>query len=234
LDTLPDGSLELEDEAMGVGGRIGILLEPTDTLRFGLVYQTPIKLNFHTKPEFDDLGPGLEFLAPLVLNDLDLSMTLPQQVMGSVFFQATDTLDLMANLGWQEWSEFARDIVTVHTAGQRELGTSIDYDDTWHVAIGARYALTPAWKVSAGIAYDSSIADDDARSATLPVDRAWRYAGGVSYDYDQDMNIGLGYEYIDLGKAELDSTRGPLSGTLEGEYETNAIHVINLTFIYTF
>jgi long-chain fatty acid transport protein len=234
LNTLPDGSMEIEDTAFGIGGRLGMLVEPRSDLRIGLVYQTPIQLDFSDSPDFDNLGPGLAFLAPRALDTIDMSMTLPQQVMASVMFQATDRLDLMANVGWQDWSEFGQDIVTVHTQGQTELTTSIDYDDTWHVAVGTRYALTPQWRVSAGVAYDSSMADDDTRSPTLPVDRTWRYAGGVHYVWSEDLKLDLGYEYIDAGKAEIDVERGPLAGRLQGDYAPNAIHVINLSIAYRF
>lgn len=234
LPALPDGSMKIEDTTFGIGGRLGVLVEPRNDLRIGLVYQTPIQLDFSDSPDFDNLGPGLAFLAPRALDTLDMSMTLPQQVMASVMFQATDKLDLMANIGWQDWSEFGQDIVSVHTAGQRELTTNIDYDDTWHFAVGTRYALTPQWRVSAGVAYDSSMADDDTRSPTLPVDRTWRYAGGVHYAWSDDLKLDLGYEYIDMGKAEIDVERGPLAGRLQGDYGPNAIHVINLSVAYRF
>lgn len=234
LNSLPDGSMKIEDSTFGIGGRLGMLVEPRDDLRIGLVYQTPIQLDFSDSPDFENLGPGLAFLAPRALDNLDMSMTLPQQVMASVMFQATDRLDLMANIGWQDWSEFGQDIVTVHTAGQNELTTNIDYDDTWHFAVGTRYALTPQWRVSAGVAYDSSMADDDTRSPTLPVDRTWRYAGGVHYAWSNDLKLDLGYEYIDMGKAEIDVERGPLAGRLQGDYGPNAIHVINLSVAYRF
>ena len=234
LPALPDGSMKIEDTTFGIGGRLGVLVEPRSDLRIGLVYQTPIQLDFSDSPDFDNLGPGLAFLAPRALDTIDMSMTLPQQVMASVMFQATDKLDLMANVGWQDWSEFGQDIVSVHTAGQNELTTSIDYDDTWHFAVGARYALTPQWRVSAGVAYDSSMADDDTRSPTLPVDRTWRYAGGVHYAWSEDLKLDLGYEYIDTGKAEIDVERGPLAGRLQGDYDPNAIHVINLSIAYRF
>lgn len=234
LPALSDGSMKIEDTTFGIGGRLGMLVEPRSDLRIGLVYQTPIQLDFSDSPDFEGLGPGLAFLAPRALESLDMSMTLPQQVMASVMFQATDRLDLMANVGWQDWSEFGQDIVTVHTAGQNELTTSIDYDDTWHFAVGARFALTPQWRVSAGVAYDSSMADDDSRSPTLPVDRTWRYAGGVHYAWSEDLKLDLGYEYIDTGKAEIDVERGPLAGRLQGDYDPNAIHVINLSIAYRF
>lgn len=234
LPALSDGSMKIEDTTFGIGGRLGVLVEPRSDLRIGLVYQTPIQLDFSDSPDFEGLGPGLAFLAPRALDTIDMSMTLPQQVMASAMFQATDRLDLMANVGWQDWSEFGQDIVTVHTAGQNELTTSIDYDDTWHFAVGARYALTPQWRVSAGVAYDSSMADDDVRSPTLPVDRTWRYAGGVHYAWSEDLKLDLGYEFIDTGKAEIDVERGPLAGRLQGDYDPNAIHVINLSIAYRF
>jgi long-chain fatty acid transport protein len=234
LDTLPDGSLEIEDTAFGIGGRVGALMEATDSLRFGLVYQSPIQLDFSDEPGFEDLGPGLSFLASRAFDTVDLDMTLPQQVMASVFFKASDRLDLMANIGWQDWSEFGQDIVTVHTAGQSELTTDIDYDDTWHFAAGVRYALTPKWRVSAGVAYDSSMASDDVRSPSLPVDRTWRYAGGVHCAWSEVLELDLGYEYIDTGSAEFDVERGPLAGRLQGDYAPNAIHAVNLSVAYRF
>ena len=234
LNALPDGSMKIEDSTFGIGGRLGVLVEPRGDLRIGLVYQTPIQLDFSDSPDFDDLGPALAFLAPRALDTLDMSMTLPQQIMASVMFQATERLDLMGNIGWQDWSEFGQDVVTVHTAGQNELTTSIDYTDTWHFAVGTRYALTPQWRVSAGVAYDSSMADDDTGSPTLPVDRNWRYAGGVHYAWSEDLKLDLCYEFIDLGKAEIDVERGPLAGRLQGDYGPNAIHVINLSIAYRF
>ncbi|MDY0228469.1 MAG: outer membrane protein transport protein, partial [Desulfomicrobium apsheronum] len=62
LNALPDGSMKIEDSAFGIGGRLGMLVEPRNDLRIGLVYQTPIQLDFSDSPDFDDLGPGLAFL----------------------------------------------------------------------------------------------------------------------------------------------------------------------------
>lgn len=234
LNNLPDGSMEIEDSTLGIGGRLGALLDVTDRLRVGLVYQTPIQLDFSDSPDFDGLGPALGVLAPLALANLDMSMTLPQQVMCSLFFQATDRLDLMFNVGWQDWSEFGQDLVSVYTANQNKLTVDVDYDDTWHLALGARYAITPQWRVSLGAAYDSAMADDDVRSPALPVDRNWRYAGGVHYAWSDDLNVDLGYEYFDGGSADIDLERGPLAGRIQGDYGTNAIQVVNLGVSYRF
>jgi long-subunit fatty acid transport protein len=89
---------------------------------------------------------------------------------------------------------------------------------------GARYALTQQWRVSAGVAYDSS----------LPVDRTWRYAGGVHCVWSEALRLDLGYEYIDTRSAEIDAERGPLAGRLQGDYAPNAIHAINLAVSYRF
>jgi len=74
------------------------------------------------------------------------------------------------------------------------------------------------------VAYDSS----------LPVDRTWRYAGGVHCVWSEALRLDLGYEYIDTRSAEIDAERGPLAGRLQGDYAPNAIHAINLAVSYRF
>ena len=58
--------------------------------------------------------------------------------MFSVYHELNDRLALLANLGWQDWSEFGK--VDVSLSGtSTDLTTDLDYQDIWHFALGARY-----------------------------------------------------------------------------------------------
>ena len=42
------------------------------------------------------------------------------------------------------------------------------------------------------------------------------------------------YEYVSLGKAPINTTRGPLAGPLQGDYESNSLNVIGFTVSHRF
>jgi long-chain fatty acid transport protein len=56
LDGGPDGSLKFEDSEPGVGGMVGIMLEPWHGGRFGVTYISPVKLDFKDTPSTSNIG----------------------------------------------------------------------------------------------------------------------------------------------------------------------------------
>jgi len=165
---------------------------------------------------------------------VDLEMNIPQMVMVSGYHELTDRLAIMANIGWQEWSEFGKSDITISSQTTTSLTQDRNYDDTWHFALGMQYRIADPWLLSAGIAYDESPVDDEDRTPDLPLDRQIRYAVGAQYDWDDDIAFGFAYEYIDAGKAEIDQFRGPLAGRLVGEYDTNEIHIFAFNLSWKF
>ncbi len=65
-------------------------------------------------------------------------------------------------------------------------------------------------------------------ATNAPIDRQLRYAAGVQYDWNANVTLGLAYTLVDAGDADINQTRGPLSGTLQGDYSTNQIHFVNV------
>ncbi len=53
------------------------------------------------------------------------------------------------------------------------------------------------------------------------MDRQIRYAVGAQYQWNERMNVGGAFEYIDLGDAKIDDPT-----LLTGEYEENRIFMI--------
>jgi long-chain fatty acid transport protein len=233
LDGLPDGELKLEEDDVGYGFNLGLLLEPRDGTRFGITYRSEVDLEFDDALSIRRLGPTLSAALGCVLGaDVDLYMTIPQAVMVSGYHELTDRLAVMDNIGWQEWSQFGKSDITISSQTTTSLTQDRNYEDTWHFAFGVQYRIADPWLLSAGIAYDESPFDNDDRTPDLPLDRQIRYAVGTQYDWDDDVTFGFAYEYLDAGDAKIDQFRGPLAGRLEGEYYTNEIHffAINLSW----
>lgn len=233
----PDGQIKAKDDDVGYGYNLGLLLEPTEALRFGITYRSDIDLDFKDVMSSTGLGQNLERLlnrTGLPGSKVDLSLTIPQAVMVSGYYQLNPCWALMANVGWQDWSRFGMPELAIHSTTSVSGTADLDYEDTYHVALGAHYRINPQWLWMAGIAYDSSPLKKKNRSPVLPLDRTVRYATGAQYEWSENITVGGAYEFIDLGDAAINTSRGPLSGDLKGEYDTNYANVVALYVIYTF
>ena len=82
-----------------------------------------------------------------------------------------------------------------------------------HVGLGAYYRVAETWLLMVGWAYDSSpISKSKDRSPILPVDRQFRYAAGVQYDWSKDFTVGAAYTLIDAGDSKINKEGTPLTG----------------------
>jgi long-chain fatty acid transport protein len=140
----------------------------------------------------------------------------------------------MGNIGWQDWSEFGKKDLTLRSTTSTTLTQDLDFDDTWHFALGAQYRFAERWLWSVGAAYDTSPTDEDNRTPSLPLDRQIRIGTGIQYDWNKNITVGVAYEYLDAGDAKIDQQGGPLQGPLKGEYDTNAINFFAVNLIWKF
>ena len=243
LDGGGDGRLKLKDTDAAPGWNLGLLLEPSTSTRVGLTYISKVDLKFKDQPSFHGTGPTLD--AALKLSGLknaesQFDFTLPNQVMLSAYHDLTPALAIMADLGWQNWSEFGQIGVSIDTTTATgtslSKSTSVDanFQDTWHTALGVRYRLDSRWSVSTGFAYDSSPVTNSDRSIVLPLDRQYRYALGLTYDWRKNITFGAAYTYMDAGSAPVNQTGGTLKGDLKGRFKDDVFHILALNMNWKF
>ena len=236
---LPDGTLKIDSDDLGYGYNLGILLQPTKSSRVGLTYISKVKLKFDDVAKVKDVPPSAPVwtaIASRINNSkLDMEWTIPQAVNASIYQQLTDKLAIMANVGWQDWSQFGNIGVDLSN-DSIDGGKTIDagFKDTWHGALGLHYRCAEPWLWQAGFAYDSEPVETKHRSPILPLDRQYRYATGIEYTYDKDITLGFDYTFIDAGKSKIDQNRGPLAGHLVGEYDPNYINAFGLRMNWKF
>jgi long-chain fatty acid transport protein len=136
---LSDGRLKIEDDDTAFGFNLGILVTPLSNTRFGLTYRSELDLEFKDVATLSNIGPvlqGLLNLSGVADNKVDIDMTIPQAVMLSGYHQLTDSWALMGNIGWQEWSEFGKQDLTLRSTTSKTFTQDLDYDDIWHFALG--------------------------------------------------------------------------------------------------
>jgi long-chain fatty acid transport protein len=227
LPFLSDGQIKVEDDDVGFGGNVGILVEPRDGTRFGLTYRSKVELDFKDVASLRGIGPLLNAAltrSGLAGSKADLEMNIPQMVMFSGYHELTDRFAVMGNIGWQKQSEFGKTNVSISSTNSKSFTADRNFDDTWHFAVGLQYRIKEPWLFSLGFAYDKSPVDDDDRTPDMPVDRQLRYGTGIQYEWNKDITLGFAYEYLDAGDADINQNKGPLAGRLVGDYKTNEIH----------
>ena len=233
----PDGNLKIEDSDWTYQVNLGVLMEPRKGTRFGLTYLSEGDLEFKDKPNFSNLGPGLEAILRangLLDAEIKIEFTMPQALMLSAYHELTDHLAIMGNLGWQDWSQFGKVGVAVTSEDSSSLTIDRDYKDTWHVAFGAQYRVAQPWLLTAGVSYDSSMMDDEDRTPDLPLGETWRFGLGARHDWSKKLAFGLGYTFLWSGDLDMDVNRGPLAGRVSGTYENTSMSFINLYLNWKF
>lgn len=239
IGSTPDGKLKIDQDDVGYGYNVGILLEPVPGTRFGLTYRSEVDLEFDDSISAQNLSPGLSAILDKILGptrEVDLELTVPQAVMFSVYQQLSDQWIVLGNIGWQEQSEFGRSNISLKASTSTSLTADRHFDDTYHFALGTQYRCAPGWLLSVGIAYDESPVNTQYRTPDMPLDRQWRYAAGIQYELSDDLTIGAAYTFLDAGKAEISQSDAdnPLRGELTGDYQSNYLNFFNVNVIYRF
>ena len=222
-----DGQLKLEDNAWGYGANVGLMYQVDEGTRFGLTWTSQVDLNFKAPAEFSGLDNGLNFILGnrgLLNANVKMDVKVPQTIMGSAFVTLNDKWAMLGSVGWQQWSKFGQVTVGIEdTNNPQSLTTDLDYNDTWHVALGAQYQLSEPWKLSFGIAWDSNFQSGDV-SPMLPTNASWRYGIGAEQTLSKTSRWGVAAELSWGGTLDVDNTsalgvnaggRGNVSGSYE-------------------
>ncbi len=205
-----------DDGDWDFGARLGVLYEPTRTTRFGLTWVSEANYDFDVNGSvtIDPDGP-LGLIGPITVTiPMAAGITAPQQVMGSVYHRMNNRWALMGNLGWQDWSEFAE--ATLETEGGTAT-SSLLLQDTWHAAVGVQYTLNEKTRLNAGVAYDTSMYEDQSQSSfAIPSGATWRLGAGVQYALSPQSDLGVAVQYAD---AEGNASQSVLvSGSYDNPY----------------
>jgi long-chain fatty acid transport protein len=219
----PEGELEISGaDDIAFNFNVGVLIEPCDRWRFGVIYRS--KIDFEMDGDFDlsDTPPIFRALG-LTDGDVQVDIPIPQMVRASVYHQLTDAVALMADVGWEDWSEM--DFTPITGPGGTTVSVPRKWHDTWHFGLGTEWRVAPRWLLQTGVAFDTSpVRDRHHNLPDMPADRQWRFSAGVVHDWSERVQFGLNYTYADYGRAPIDASNA--FGRLAGDYEDYALHVV--------
>ncbi len=203
----------IDGDSWDVGISASVLWEPADTTRFGLRYRSEI---------------GHDLSGDLTVNaatPISTSFTLPMSLTLSAYHEFNETVAVVADIGWTDWSAFDHNVITFTGAG---VSTELprNFKDTWNLSLGAHIMASENWTIRFGAGYTSSAVDDQNRTPDLPVDEQVRASFGLDYKINEQWSVGGSYTFLWMGDNNIDQTR-PLSGRIAGDYDA-AVHIFGI------
>lgn len=218
-----DGFAEVQGDDTGIGWTAGIHWRPTDNFAIGLSHRSEIDLELEGDADFDvpaNVVPILGVGAPgqYVDTDVTAKLTTPSITTLSVAWQVNDTFALMADVSATDWHSL-HTIDIDYASPQPTTSELYDWEDSMFYSIGAEWALSEAFTLRAGLAYDETPVPDETRAPRLPDnDRNW-YSVGLTWAPSDALDVSASYTRIQIDDPELDveSTSGShLVGDAEG------------------
>lgn len=245
------GHGKVEADSWDWGFNLGVMISPTDKLRFGLAYRSAIEHDAEGTTKIN--GIPLAALGDLDGQTFGMSTTIktPDTVMLTGTWEATDQLRLSGLIRWANWSNFeelniendvpANILSKVSAMGLdssmlTKLDVVNDWKDTWLFSVGADYKINSAFTVRGGIAYETSPVDDQStRMAVIPdTDRVW-LSLGASWYATKDLQFDVGATYLmGVGDTDLYSATKDKGGTKVGKYDSLDAYLLGVQMQYRF
>lgn len=241
------GHGKVEADSWDWGYNFGLMISPTDKLRFGLAYRSSIEHN----AEGDTKLSGMK-LPLLEGQNFGMSTTIetPDTIMLTGTWEATEKLRLSGLIRWANWSNFKElnienelplsvssslDSIPYGPAlkdGLSNIDIENDWQDTWLFSVGADYRINSAFTVRGGIAYETSPIDrQETRMAVIPdTDRLWLSLGASWYP-TQDLQFDIGGTYLmGVGDKDLYNSKGQKIG----KYDSLDAYLLGVQMQYRF
>lgn len=224
----------------------GVMVSPSDNLRFGLSYRSSAKVtargdySIRTKM----LGSGTV--------DGKGKLETPETVMFSGTWKALDNLRLSGLVRWANWKNF--DTMDFSANSQSELmgnlspaltnmgpllsNISIEnyWKATWLFTLGADWDVNEKWTIRGGIGLETDpIKDQTYRTAVIPDSKRLWLSCGFSYKPTKNWQIDVAYAHLrGIGNDEVWDHAGDKATKVIGHMEKTNAYMVGAGVQYQF
>jgi long-chain fatty acid transport protein len=226
---LPDGMVSIDKiDDWSAQGFAGLTWQITDKAMLGFVYRTKSEIELEGDLEFK----GIPLINKITgdPDEVGVDFDVVQLFAIGLAYDVSDSLRLILDLDYEEWSEFSDNYISVQSGA---ITTDLDraWEDTWHVGVAAIYKMNESI-VSAGVAYDSSPVDDEDRTFDLPADEQLKFGASYTRKVKDNLAYAIGLSYVWLGDGKIDQTAQGVR--VKGEFDTNYFVSIGGNMRYLF
>ena len=221
------------------GWNIGLLYEPSPSTRVGLAYRSKIKHKLTGDVRFERPNSGSALLngamaAGAPNGGVRADVELPDTVLVSASQVLSDQWTMLGDISWTGWSTL-KSLDIFRDNGNELSSETLEWRDTWRMALGANYAYSDKVLLKFGVAYDQSPVTTRHRLARLPDDNRVWLSIGSQYKLGPEMVIDVGYAhlFINSPKIDADGDNPAANGRLVGDYDV-AVDIVGVQLTYNF
>ena len=229
-----DGSVELEGDDWSWGYNLGLLYEPDRRTRLGLAYRSAITHDLEGEANFNVPGAVSALTATGRFQDggIAAELNLPDTLSLHAYHQISPRVALTGDVTWTNWSRFEELRVAFDDPVEPDNVQPENWRDTVRYSLGVNYALSSAWELRAGVAYDPSPVDDTYRSPRIPDNNRTWLAIGASFKASDSISFDIGYAHLFVDDSNIDLS-GSTSGNLRGKIDSD-VDVVGLQLTWKF
>ncbi len=230
-----EGLGTVEADSWAWGWNVGAIFQISPTTRLGVAYRSKIEHDLEGDVEFDRPVSGIPIVdagiaAQAADGDVDATVELPDTFTFSVSQMLSDKWEMLGDVSWTGWSSL-ESLDIYRTNGTLLSSETLEWRDTWRIALGANYKYSDTLKFRFGVAYDQSPVTSKYRLARLPdTNRTW-LALGMQYKPTPTSALDVGYAHLFINEASIDTDGGNAAakGTLVGDY-TASVDILGVQY----
>lgn len=218
LTPLPDGAVNLKGSAVKFGYNVGVYLQPTDQLSFGISYRSKVDMTvddgdaeFSNIPE--SLPPALAaFFSSKKANG---ALPLPASLNVGVAYQINEKLLVSADVNAVFWDAYEELSFTFEPIGVTQASKR-DWKNTLIYRLGAQYAACEKLDLRAGIYYDQTPTNDQYYSPETPGANKVGVSAGFSYKVGEHLSVDASLLYLKGDTQNTIDKNSPIGADAKG------------------
>ncbi len=210
---------ELSGDAFGLGGQAGVSYQPPALPQwsFGLVYRSPLELNFKGEADFDSPEAYRGSLPPD--GDVRTSLTLPQMVIAGVAFRPLPAWEIELDASWRGWSSYDR--LDVELPDGQVQSSRKDWRNSFTLRLGTEYTFLERWVARVGGVWDQTPVPASTLDFQLPDADRWAVSAGLGARLSELVTADLGALVV-LPRQRSTDSDDPLEPPIKGRFEIGA------------
>ncbi len=229
-----DGFVKLTGDDWSWGYNLGLLYELNQKTRIGLAYRSPIKHELEGDADFTVPAAVTPLTATGRFRDTGVKteLKLPDTLSLSAYHEISPRVAVTADVTWTGWSSFEELRVKFDNPVEPDNVQPENWHDSFRYSLGVNYALSNAWQLRAGVAYDESPSDEKYITPRIPDDNRTWLAIGASFTPSDAFSFDVGYAhlFIDDTSTNLESTT---NGRLRGKFDSH-VDIVGVQMTWRF
>ncbi|EMG39103.1 long-chain fatty acid transport protein [Desulfocurvibacter africanus PCS] len=232
-----DVNADLKGDSWGYGAIAGIHVTPSEWLRLGFTYRSPVKQKVEGEAKFDRLNNAT--LLPLTYftdKDAKGEITLPDSYTFGIAVYPIEKLSVEFDAVYTRWSsfdelkiEFADDLAT---PGTDTTISEKDWNDVWRYQFSVEYALLHWLDLRASYVYDNTPIPDAHVDYMVPANDRQLYGAGLGFHITEALDLDLSYTYLDIKERDVDARQA--DGVQDSKFVDGCAHLYGISVAYRF